>query len=111
MFRFEAAHHLMTRRPDEALLSLNEAIKQGQAALDEGRNAIQELKSGLQLTARIQSPLSGTNGARTNAPSAFVLSLDDTSTHNKQLQPLIPQKATSSTRLRWQHNATIYRCG
>jgi PAS domain S-box-containing protein len=45
MFRFQAARNLMTRHPDEALLSLNEAIKEGQTALDESRNAIQDLRS------------------------------------------------------------------
>jgi PAS domain S-box-containing protein len=42
MFHFQAARNLMTRHPDEALLSLNEAIKEGQTALDESRNAIQD---------------------------------------------------------------------
>jgi signal transduction histidine kinase len=46
MYQFQAARNLMTRHPDEALLSLNEAIKEGQAALDETRNAIQDLSSG-----------------------------------------------------------------
>lgn len=45
MFRFQAARNLMTRHPDEALLSLNEAIKEGQTALDESRNAMQALGS------------------------------------------------------------------
>jgi PAS domain S-box-containing protein len=45
MFQFQAARNLMARRPDEALLSLNEAIKEGQTALDESRNAIQDLSS------------------------------------------------------------------
>jgi PAS domain S-box-containing protein len=44
MFQFQAARNLMTRHPDEALLSLNEAIKEGQAALDESRAAIQDLR-------------------------------------------------------------------
>jgi len=41
-----AARKLMTRHPDEALLFLNEAIKDGQTALDESRNAIQDLSWG-----------------------------------------------------------------
>jgi PAS domain S-box-containing protein len=45
MFQFQAARNLITRHPDEALLSLNEAIKEGQTALDESRNAIQDLRS------------------------------------------------------------------
>jgi PAS domain S-box-containing protein len=44
MFQFQAARNLMTRHPDEALLSLNEAIREGQTALDESRNAIQNLR-------------------------------------------------------------------
>jgi signal transduction histidine kinase len=44
MFRFQAARNLMTRHPDEALLSLNEAIEEGQMAVDESRNAIQDLR-------------------------------------------------------------------
>jgi signal transduction histidine kinase len=43
MFQFQAVRNLMTRHPDEAMLSLNEAIKEGQMALDESRNAIQGL--------------------------------------------------------------------
>jgi PAS domain S-box-containing protein len=46
MFQFQAARNLVRRHPDEALLSMNEAIKDGQAALDETRNAIQDLSSG-----------------------------------------------------------------
>ena len=45
MFQFQAARNLMTRHPDEALLSLNEAIKDAQTPLDESRNAIQDLSS------------------------------------------------------------------
>jgi len=40
MFRFQAARNLMTRYPDQALLSLDEAIKEGQTVLEEGRKAI-----------------------------------------------------------------------
>lgn len=43
MFRFQAARNLMTRHPDEALLSLDEAVKESQTALDESRKAIQDL--------------------------------------------------------------------
>ena len=46
MFQFQAARNLMARHPDEALLSLNKAIKEGQTTLDESRNAIQDLGSG-----------------------------------------------------------------
>jgi PAS domain S-box-containing protein len=44
MFRFQAVRNLITRYPHEALLSLSEAIKEGQTALDESRNAIQDLR-------------------------------------------------------------------
>jgi PAS domain S-box-containing protein len=40
MFQFQAARNLMGRHPEEALRSLNEAIKEGQTVLDEGRDAI-----------------------------------------------------------------------
>jgi PAS domain S-box-containing protein len=46
MFQFQAARNLMTRHPDEALLSLNQAIKDGQTALDKSRNAIWDLSLG-----------------------------------------------------------------
>ena len=43
IFRFQAARNLMARHPDEALLSLNEAIRDGESALDESRDTIQGL--------------------------------------------------------------------
>jgi PAS domain S-box-containing protein len=46
MFRFQAARNLMPRHPDEALRSLNDAISEGEKALDESRNAFQDLRSG-----------------------------------------------------------------
>lgn len=45
LYRFQAARNLLARYPDEALLSLNEAIIDGESALDESRNAIQILHS------------------------------------------------------------------
>jgi PAS domain S-box-containing protein len=39
LFRFQAARNLITRHPEQALQSLNEAIKDGETALDEGRNS------------------------------------------------------------------------
>ncbi len=45
IFRFQAARNLVTRHPDEALLSLNEAIKDGEKALDESRAGIESLRS------------------------------------------------------------------
>ena len=44
MFRFQAIRNLMPRHPDEALRSLNEAIHEGEKALDESRDAIQNLR-------------------------------------------------------------------
>lgn len=45
MFRFQAARNMMPRHPDEALRSLNDAISEGEKALDESREAIQDLRS------------------------------------------------------------------
>jgi signal transduction histidine kinase len=43
MFRFQAARNLIKRHPDEALRSLEAAINDGEQALDDSRNAIQNL--------------------------------------------------------------------
>ena len=43
IFRFQAARNVMGRHPDEALRSLNDAIKDGESALDESRDALQRL--------------------------------------------------------------------
>jgi PAS domain S-box-containing protein len=43
IFRFQAARNLMPRHPDEALRSLNDAINDGERALDDIRVAIQDL--------------------------------------------------------------------
>jgi ligand-binding sensor domain-containing protein/signal transduction histidine kinase len=45
MFQFQAARNLMTRRPDEAMRSLDEAIGDTKKALAESRDAIQGLRS------------------------------------------------------------------
>jgi signal transduction histidine kinase len=45
MFQFQAARNLATRHPDEALRSLNAAINEGEKALDESRDAMQDLGS------------------------------------------------------------------
>ncbi|MBV8438283.1 MAG: hypothetical protein JOY95_12300 [Silvibacterium sp.] len=45
LFQFQAARNLMSRRPDEAMRSLDEAISDTKKALDEGRDAIQDLRS------------------------------------------------------------------
>jgi PAS domain S-box-containing protein len=42
MFRFQAARSLMIRRPEEGLLSLNDAINAGEKALEECRDAIRD---------------------------------------------------------------------
>jgi PAS domain S-box-containing protein len=46
IFRFQAARNLLAQNPDEALQSLNEAIKEGEMALDESRDTIQNLRFG-----------------------------------------------------------------
>lgn len=43
IFRFQAARNLMPRHPVEALRSLNDAINDGERALDNSRDAIQDL--------------------------------------------------------------------
>jgi signal transduction histidine kinase len=43
MFRFQAARNLITRHPEEALRSLDDAIDDGEKALDESRNAVRDL--------------------------------------------------------------------
>jgi signal transduction histidine kinase len=45
MFQFQAVRNLMTRRPDEAMRSLDEAINDTKKALAESRDAIQGLRS------------------------------------------------------------------
>lgn len=42
IFRFQAVRNLMPRHPEEALRSLNDAIDDGEKALDESRDAIQD---------------------------------------------------------------------
>jgi len=45
MFQFQAVRNLMTRKPDEAMRSLDDAINETEKALAEGRDAIQGLRS------------------------------------------------------------------
>ena len=45
MFQFQAARNLITRRPDEAMRSLDDAIDETKKALAESREAIQDLRS------------------------------------------------------------------
>ena len=45
MFQFQAVRNLMPRRPDDAMQTLDDAIKDTKKALAESRNAIQELRS------------------------------------------------------------------
>jgi signal transduction histidine kinase len=47
MFQFQAARNLMSRRPDEGMRSLDEAIGDTKRALAESRDAIQGLRSEL----------------------------------------------------------------
>lgn len=44
IFQFQAARNLMPRHPDDALRSLNEAIHEGEQALDQSRNAMRDLR-------------------------------------------------------------------
>lgn len=43
IFQFQAVRNLMPRHPDEALRSLNDAINDGERALDDIREATQDL--------------------------------------------------------------------
>jgi signal transduction histidine kinase len=54
MFRFQTARNLMTRHPDEALLSLNEANRRGSDGTRREPECDSGLKAGLQLTAHMQ---------------------------------------------------------
>ena len=45
MFQFQAVRNLMTRRPDEAMRSLDDAIDETRKAIAESRDAIQGLRS------------------------------------------------------------------
>jgi signal transduction histidine kinase len=45
MFRMQAARNLLPRRPEEAGEALDGAIARAEQAIDEGRNAIQDLRS------------------------------------------------------------------
>jgi signal transduction histidine kinase len=45
MFQFQAVRNLLTRRPDEAMKSLDDAINETEKALAESREAIQGLRS------------------------------------------------------------------
>jgi signal transduction histidine kinase len=76
LFEFQAARNLFARRPEDAMHSLDEAICSADAAIAEGRDAIQDLRSGsrgrgdllhlLTATARELSDAqaSNSNGAR-----------------------------------------------
>jgi signal transduction histidine kinase len=43
LFRIQAARNWMTRHPEDALQSLNDAIHDGEQALEDSRSAIQEI--------------------------------------------------------------------
>jgi signal transduction histidine kinase len=46
LFEVQAARNLFSRRPDDAMQTLEEAIRSAEAAIAEGRDAIQDLRSG-----------------------------------------------------------------
>jgi signal transduction histidine kinase/ligand-binding sensor domain-containing protein len=46
LFEVQAARNLFPRRPDDAMRTLDEAIRSAQAAIAEGRDAIRDLRSG-----------------------------------------------------------------
>jgi signal transduction histidine kinase/ligand-binding sensor domain-containing protein len=46
LFEVQAARNLFPRRPDDAMQTLDEAIRSAEAAIAEGRDAIQDLRSG-----------------------------------------------------------------
>jgi signal transduction histidine kinase len=46
LFEVQAARNLFTRRPDDAMQTLDEAIRSAEAAIVEGRDAIRGLRSG-----------------------------------------------------------------
>jgi len=46
LFEVQAARNLFPRRPDDAMQTLDEAIRSAEAAIEEGRDAILDLRSG-----------------------------------------------------------------
>jgi signal transduction histidine kinase len=46
LFEFQAGRNLLSRRPEEAVHTLDDAIRSAEAAIAEGRDAIQDLRSG-----------------------------------------------------------------
>jgi len=46
LFEVQAARNLFPRRPDDAMQTLDEAIRSAESAITEGRDAIQDLRSG-----------------------------------------------------------------
>jgi signal transduction histidine kinase len=46
LFEFQPARNLLSRRPEQAALSLDAAIRTAEGAIAEGRDAIQDLRSG-----------------------------------------------------------------
>jgi len=59
LYRFQAARNLFSRRPDDALNTLEAAIKRAEDALAEGRDAIQNLRVG-PVEARLEDLLATT---------------------------------------------------
>jgi len=59
LYRFQAARNRFLRRPEEALQTLDSAINRAEAALAEGRDAIQDLRVG-QAQSRLEELLAAT---------------------------------------------------
>jgi signal transduction histidine kinase len=80
LYRFHAARNLLPGRPDEAMQALDSALIRAENALDEGRQSIQELRSGLfaeddlnQMLIAIGQELAATPDGRNSAPSFNVI--------------------------------------
>jgi len=79
LFEVQAARNLFPRRPDDAMQTLDEAIGSAEAAIADGRDAIQDLRSGpaapsdlAQLFASAGQELSGDDGANVGSPAFCV---------------------------------------
>jgi signal transduction histidine kinase/sugar lactone lactonase YvrE len=79
LFEVQAARNLFPRRPDDAMQTLDEAIRSAEAAIEEGRDAILDLRSGLaapsdlaHLLAAAGQELSGVNVSNGGSPAFHV---------------------------------------
>jgi signal transduction histidine kinase len=82
LFEVQAARNLFPRRPDDAMHTLDEAIRSAEAAIAEGRDAIRELRSGsaarsdlAHLLAAAGQELSGVAASNGGSP-AFCLTVE-----------------------------------